>query len=228
MQPTTLFKSHRKLSHLLISILIFTTPYTLFHTLCTLTHTTTPIIIVTSESMEPQFQRGDMLFVSNRTTTTTITSDIDIDVDVGEVVVVWLSGREKPFVHRVIAKRVLREAEKVEEEAMRGDDDERYGVYEYLSNQRLTISTDNSSPSVSPSNNRKKKYGYLTKGDNSPLDDTVLYPPGQPLLYRSDIVGVVKGHVPHIGRPVLIFEEYAWLKRVLLAISALVFVYELT
>ena len=47
--------------------------------------------------MEPVYQRGDVLFVSNR----------DPRIELGEIVVVWLEGRRLPFVHRVIEKRVL-------------------------------------------------------------------------------------------------------------------------
>ena len=47
--------------------------------------------------MEPVYQRGDVLFVSNR----------DPSIELGETVVVWLKGRRLPFVHRVIEKHVL-------------------------------------------------------------------------------------------------------------------------
>ena len=47
--------------------------------------------------MEPVYQRGDVLFVSNR----------DPSIELGEIVVCWLKGRRLPFVHRVIEKHVL-------------------------------------------------------------------------------------------------------------------------
>ena len=55
------------------------------------------MVVVTSESMEPVYQRGDMLFVWNR----------DASIEPGEVVVVWLEDRRLPFVHRVVEKHVL-------------------------------------------------------------------------------------------------------------------------
>ena len=69
-------------------------------------------------------------------------------------------------------------------------------------------------------------YGFLTKGDNSPLDDTVLYPLTQRYLYRSDIVGSVKGYIPYVGQLALLLGDFVWLKYVILVISALSFVYE--
>ena len=90
-------KTHRAFSPLLIYILILSTPYALWHSICAITHTSTPIVVVTSESMEPVYQRGDVLFVSNR----------DPDIELGEIVVCWLEGRRLPFVHRVIEKHVL-------------------------------------------------------------------------------------------------------------------------
>ena len=47
--------------------------------------------------MEPIFQRGDILFVSNR----------DPSIELGDIVVCWFEGRSLPFVHRVIEKHAL-------------------------------------------------------------------------------------------------------------------------
>ena len=69
-------------------------------------------------------------------------------------------------------------------------------------------------------------YGFLTKGDNSPLDDTVLYPLSQRYLYRSDIVGSVKGSIPHVGQLALFLGEITWFKHVMLVMAALWIGYE--
>ena len=87
----------RALSSLLIYLLILSTPYLLWQSLCAVSHTDSPIVVVTSESMEPVFQRGDVLFVSNR----------DSRLELGDIVVCWFEGRELPFVHRVIEKHAL-------------------------------------------------------------------------------------------------------------------------
>ena len=69
-------------------------------------------------------------------------------------------------------------------------------------------------------------YGFLTKGDNSPLDDTVLYPLSQRYLYRGDIVGSVIGYIPYLGQLALFLSDFLWLKHAILVISALSLVYE--
>lgn len=56
------------------------------------TNTQFPVHVVISESMEPVFQRGDIVFVSNRTN----------KIEVGEISVVWFPGAALPMVHRVI------------------------------------------------------------------------------------------------------------------------------
>jgi len=55
-----------------------------------------PIVVVLSGSMEPAFQRGDLLFLWNRNWFT--------DTQVGEVVVYNVKGKDIPIVHRVIQK----------------------------------------------------------------------------------------------------------------------------
>ena len=53
-----------------------------------------PIVVVLSGSMEPAFQRGDLLFLYNRVT----------EIEVGEVVVYNVRDKEIPIVHRVVRK----------------------------------------------------------------------------------------------------------------------------
>lgn len=55
--------------------------------------TESPIVVVLSESMEPAFQRGDLLFLSNPKT----------PIQVGDITVFKLAEREIPIVHRVLA-----------------------------------------------------------------------------------------------------------------------------
>ncbi|XP_001943288.1 signal peptidase complex catalytic subunit SEC11A-like [Acyrthosiphon pisum] len=52
-----------------------------------------PIAVVSSDSMEPAFHRGDILFLTNYE---------DEPVRVGEIVVFKIEGRDIPIVHRVI------------------------------------------------------------------------------------------------------------------------------
>lgn len=51
-----------------------------------------PIVVVLSGSMEPAFQRGDLLFLWNR----------DKTAEVGEIVVYNVRGKDIPIVHRVV------------------------------------------------------------------------------------------------------------------------------
>lgn len=51
-----------------------------------------PIVVVLSGSMEPAFQRGDILFLWNR----------DHQAKVGDVVVYEVKGKNIPIVHRVL------------------------------------------------------------------------------------------------------------------------------
>ena len=95
MRATTPSLPHRTLSQLLIYLLILTAPYTTWHFLRLTSHTSSPLVFVTSESMTPVYQRGDILFVSNRTPT----------IELGDIVVYWFEGRRLPFVHRVIGMR---------------------------------------------------------------------------------------------------------------------------
>lgn len=72
-----------------LSILrIFAIIFVSWKCLCLITDSRTPIIVVTSESMEPAFQKGDLLFVWNRVAS----------LEVGDVAVVWFQGRQLPMV----------------------------------------------------------------------------------------------------------------------------------
>ncbi len=55
-----------------------------------------PIVVVLSGSMEPAFQRGDLLFLWNR--------NLLAPTDVGEVVVYNVRDKEIPIVHRVVRR----------------------------------------------------------------------------------------------------------------------------
>jgi signal peptidase len=142
-----------------------------------------------SGSMEPGFQRGDLLFL-------TLTDD---PIRVGEIVVFKLEGRDIPIVHRVIRLH------------------ERFAVcffftYVYRPNGEVDI---------------------LTKGDNNPVDDRGLYPPGQQWLNRKHIIGRAKGYIltslfsyhlsflPFVGMVTIIMNDYPQVKYALIGIMGL-------
>ena len=61
--------------------------------LMVVTNSESPVVVVLSGSMEPAFQRGDILFLNNQ---------LDDPIRVGEIVVFKITGRDIPIVHRVL------------------------------------------------------------------------------------------------------------------------------
>ncbi|KAK5117975.1 Signal peptidase complex catalytic subunit [Meristemomyces frigidus] len=74
--------------------LVLSTAFMLWKGLSVFTNSSSPIVVVLSGSMEPAFQRGDLLFLWNR----------GIETQVGEVVVYNVRGKDIPIVHRVIRR----------------------------------------------------------------------------------------------------------------------------
>ena len=64
--------------------------------LIAVTASDSPVVVVLSGSMEPAFQRGDVLLLDNNRGA----------IDVGDIVVFKISGREIPIVHRVLRAHV--------------------------------------------------------------------------------------------------------------------------
>merc|ERR1719183_1058064 len=60
--------------------------------LMVVTKSESPVVVVLSGSMEPAFQRGDILFLNND----------DDPIEVGEIVVFKIRDRDIPIVHRVL------------------------------------------------------------------------------------------------------------------------------
>ncbi|KAG8161164.1 hypothetical protein KVR01_009428 [Diaporthe batatas] len=76
--------------------LILSTAFMMWKGLSVVTDSPSPIVVVLSGSMEPAFQRGDLLFLWNR--------NLIAETDVGEVVVYNVRDKEIPIVHRVVRK----------------------------------------------------------------------------------------------------------------------------
>lgn len=60
--------------------------------MCVITGSSHPVMVVSSESMEPAFYRGDIILLWNH----------QEEVNVGDIPVVWFPGRRLPMVHRAI------------------------------------------------------------------------------------------------------------------------------
>jgi len=84
----------QSLSQVLNFALVLSTAFMLWKTLSIITDSPSPIVVVLSGSMEPAFQRGDLLFLWNR----------DKTAEVGEIVVYKVKGKDIPIVHRVVRK----------------------------------------------------------------------------------------------------------------------------
>ncbi|KAJ9649662.1 Signal peptidase complex catalytic subunit [Coniosporium apollinis] len=74
--------------------LVLSTAFMLWKGLSVATDSPSPIVVVLSGSMEPAFQRGDLLFLWNR----------GQDTQIGEVVVYNVRGKDIPIVHRVVRR----------------------------------------------------------------------------------------------------------------------------
>ncbi|EGW34526.1 uncharacterized protein SPAPADRAFT_59959 [Spathaspora passalidarum NRRL Y-27907] len=71
---------------------VFSSAFVAWKTLGIVTNSHSPIVVVLSGSMEPAFQRGDILFLWNR----------DKQQKVGDIVVYEIEGKSIPIVHRVL------------------------------------------------------------------------------------------------------------------------------
>ncbi|KAL8900991.1 MAG: hypothetical protein Q9207_005426 [Kuettlingeria erythrocarpa] len=88
MQPRQL------LAQVLNFALVLSTAFMLWKGLSVVTDSPSPIVVVLSGSMEPAFQRGDLLFLWNR----------GQDTQIGEIVVYNVKGKDIPIVHRVVRR----------------------------------------------------------------------------------------------------------------------------
>ena len=74
--------------------LVLSTAFMLWKGFSVVSDSPSPIVVVLSGSMEPAFQRGDLLFLWNR----------GMDTQVGEIVVYNVKGKDIPIVHRVVRR----------------------------------------------------------------------------------------------------------------------------
>jgi signal peptidase len=83
----------RLLFHQVVSILWATASvFMAWEVLCIVAGSNYPIMVVTSESMEPSFHRGDLIFLWNR----------EKIIHTGDIPVIWIPGKPLPMVHRVV------------------------------------------------------------------------------------------------------------------------------
>jgi signal peptidase len=76
--------------------LILSTAFMMWKGLSVIADSPSPIVVVLSGSMEPAFQRGDLLFLWNR--------NFFEETKVGEIVVYNVRDKDIPIVHRLVRK----------------------------------------------------------------------------------------------------------------------------
>ena len=88
-----LWKNKRQLSFQALNLaMIVFSALMIWKSLMVITKSESPVVVVLSGSMEPAFQRGDILFLNNQ----------EENVRVGDIVVFKIKGRDIPIVHRVL------------------------------------------------------------------------------------------------------------------------------
>ncbi|KAJ1281720.1 hypothetical protein BS78_04G327700 [Paspalum vaginatum] len=140
--------------------MILTSALIIWKGLVVLTGSESPVVVVLSGSMEPGFQKGDILFLH-------MNKD---PIRTGEIVVFNIEGRSIPIVHRVIQ------------------------VHERHDTAEIDI---------------------LTKGDNNPDDDRMMYASGQLWIEQQHIVGRAAGYLPYAGWLTIAMTEKPVLKYLL-------------
>ncbi|RKF65052.1 Signal peptidase complex catalytic subunit sec11 [Erysiphe neolycopersici] len=76
--------------------MVLSTAFMLWKGISIISNSPSPVVVVLSGSMEPAFQRGDLLFLWNR--------NFLEETKVGEIVVYTVEGKDIPIVHRLVRK----------------------------------------------------------------------------------------------------------------------------
>ena len=88
-----LWRDKRQLAFQALNLaLIVFSALMIWKSLMVYTKSESPVVVVLSGSMEPAFQRGDILFLNN----------VEEEMHVGEIIVFKIEGRDIPIVHRII------------------------------------------------------------------------------------------------------------------------------
>lgn len=86
----------RQLLHHALSILLaISHAYMAWKAFSLVTNSSSPVMVVISESMAPAFHRGDLLLLSNW----------NPHIHIGDIPVVWIDGAILPMVHRAVGSR---------------------------------------------------------------------------------------------------------------------------
>ncbi|KAJ5467656.1 Signal peptidase I [Penicillium sp. IBT 31633x] len=197
---SSITNARQSIAQVLNFALVLSTAFMMWKGLSVLSASSSPIVVVLSGSMEPAFQRGDLLFLWNRS-----------PVEIGEVVVYNVRGKDIPIVHRVV--RTYPEVE---------------GRANAKKVKEITVdTTPNSRMLLTKVGDlvvglASTLANIKVKGDNNLADDTELYARDQDHLNRAeDIVGSVRGYIPMVGYVTIMLSEHPWLKTVMLGLMGL-------
>jgi len=175
-----------------------------------------PVVVVLSGSMEPAFQRGDILLLDNNR----------VDISVGDIVVFKIAGvRATVLCCTLQLSRFLSLPLLLPARPLRA----------HLRNEHISLCpVDNAGRDIpivhrvlrAHVRNNATSLGdagaeYLTKGDNNSVDDRNLYAPGQLWLRRSEIIGRAVASVPYVGMVTILLNDYPILKWVLVGLMGL-------
>tara|TARA_B110000208_G_scaffold184168_1_gene237722 strand:- start:224 stop:952 length:729 start_codon:yes stop_codon:yes gene_type:complete len=215
-QLKALWKQKRALLYQVFNLaMIVFSALMIWKTLIVVTRSESPVVVVLSGSMEPAFQRGDILFLNNQAS----------PIDVGEIVVFQIEDRDIPIVHRVLKVHnlcvrwllllLLKRNARASLSLSLSLPPFRHAHQEILS---LSLSL----PPPTPTARREGgDVDYLTKGDNNLVDDRGLYKPGQQWLKRKDVLGRAIATVPYIGMVTIMMNDYPKLKYILIGVMGL-------
>ncbi|KAJ5834986.1 Signal peptidase I [Penicillium robsamsonii] len=89
---SSITNARQSIAQVLNFALVLSTAFMMWKGLSVVSASSSPIVVVLSGSMEPAFQRGDLLFLWNR----------DTRAEIGEVLVYNVRGKDIPIVHRVV------------------------------------------------------------------------------------------------------------------------------
>lgn len=199
-------------SQVILLLTIVTSALILWKILILACFSESPIVVVLSGSMEPGYERGDLLLLTTP----------QRSIEVGDICVFKLEDRETPIVHRIhrVHQRTMDEAAIVEVERSHGvpASESLLASPHYVRPAVLPSRTP-----VLPSHSGKKSMPdedglyVLTKGDNNHGDDRVLYDPGQEWIHSRHIVGRSTVYVPFVGMLTILLAENLWLRYIVLA-----------
>lgn len=132
---SNLSNARQSLAQILNFALVLSTAFMMWKGLSVFTASSSPVVVVLSGSMEPAFQRGDLLFLWNRSPR----------AELGEIVVYNVRGKDIPIVHRVVRTfpEIERKTKKVKEIS---EYVQPFVLFDALSVTRISTLTDHHFP----------------------------------------------------------------------------------